>query len=98
MLFICTGVEYIAWPTTKFVRFVRASVDLELMSDAGACNIKLVPLNPLKTKLVGKTGLAREKKAIIRVKKGVREARRTQFPLQESIFFFLLVVPWFHLL
>ena len=32
------------------------------MSEAPSCNIKLVPLNPSKTKVVGKTGMTREKK------------------------------------
>jgi hypothetical protein len=64
---------------------VRARADWERMSEAPSSKIKLVPLNPSKTKVVGKTGMIGEKKAI-RVRL-VRETGRTQFLLHESILF-----------
>jgi hypothetical protein len=89
--FICTGVEYSARPSTQCVWFVRANADWEGTSEAPASKIKLVPLNPLKTKVVGKTGITSEKKAI-RVRlptQDVGKTGETQFILQESIYFFL---------
>jgi len=48
----------------------------------------LVSLNPFMTKVVGKTGMIRQMKAIrVRLPKvGVRKTGETQFLLQESIY------------